>query len=48
MYGVRDFHMDSALHVMFTLNSDMNVLARLDAYMTNMKFPWESERGEPT
>ena len=26
----------------------MNVLSRFDAYMTNMKMPWESEKGEPT
>lgn len=25
----------------------MNVLTRVDAYMTNMKMPWESEGGEP-
>jgi hypothetical protein len=24
----------------------MNVLTRFDAYMTNMKMPWESEKGE--
>jgi hypothetical protein len=25
----------------------MNVMTRFDAYMTNMKMPWESEKGEP-
>jgi hypothetical protein len=30
------------------IDSDMNVLNRVDAYMSNMKLPWESERGEPT
>lgn len=34
--------------ILFTVHSDMNVLTRVDAYMTNMKLPWESERGEPT
>lgn len=24
----------------------MNLLTRVDAYMTNMKMPWESEKGE--
>lgn len=32
---------------MFIINSDMNVLTRLDAYMTNMKMPWEAEQGDP-
>lgn len=33
---------------MFVINSDTNVLTRLDAYMTNMKMPWESEAGGQT
>jgi hypothetical protein len=26
----------------------MNLLTRLDAYMTNMRFPWEYENGNET
>lgn len=28
---------------MFVLSGDMNVASRVDAYLTNMKFPWEKE-----
>ena len=31
---------------MFVVNSDCSVITRLDAYITNMKAPWESENGE--
>jgi hypothetical protein len=48
IHGVRDFCMDSSNRVMFIINSDMSVLNRLDAYMTNMKFPWENKKWEPT
>jgi len=44
---VRDFALDLVNGLLFTLHSDMNVLTRVDAYMTNMKMPWESEGGEP-
>ena len=29
---------------MFIINSDTNLLTRLDAYMTNMKLPWDNEQ----
>lgn len=28
---------------MFVLSGDMNVASRVDAYLTNMKMPWEKE-----
>lgn len=46
LHGVRDFSLDNENGLMFIVNSDMNVLTRVDAYMTNMKMPWESEKGE--
>jgi hypothetical protein len=47
IHGVRDFALDVVNGLLFIVNSDMNVLTRVDAYMTNMKMPWESEKGEP-
>lgn len=43
LHSVRDFNIDYTNHVMFIVNSDTNVFTRLDAYMSNMKMPWESE-----
>jgi hypothetical protein len=34
------------IKVLFVVNSEMSSLGRMDAYLSNMKFPWESERGE--
>ncbi|KAM3133073.1 WD repeat and FYVE domain-containing protein 2 [Paramecium bursaria] len=48
LYGVRDFIIAKEPGLLFVLNSDMSLLNRVDAYVTNMKMPWESERGEPT
>lgn len=31
------------IDVIFVLSSDMNVASRFDAYLTNMKMPWEKE-----
>jgi len=28
---------------LFALISDMNVASRMDAYLTNIKFPWEKD-----
>lgn len=28
------------------VNSEMSALGRMDAYLSNMKFPWQSEKGE--
>ena len=48
LYGVRDFVIAKEPSLLFVLNSDMSLLNRVDAYVTNMKMPWESEKGEPT
>ena len=29
--------------MIFAITSDMNVASRMDAYLTNMKMPWEKE-----
>lgn len=44
--GIRDVAI-SDQGVMFILSADMNVITRMDAYMNNMKMPWESELGDP-
>lgn len=31
---------------MFVITSDCSVMNRIDAYLTNMKAPWESEKGD--
>ena len=46
LHGVRDFQMDAP--AVFVIVADMSVIGRIDAYMTNMKFPWEAEQGDPT
>lgn len=47
IHGVRDFALDVMNGLLFIVSADMNVMTRIDAYMTNMKMPWESEKGEP-
>jgi hypothetical protein len=47
IHGVRDFALEVVNGLLFNVNSDMNVLTRVDAYMKNMKMPWESQKGEP-
>jgi len=32
--------------VLFIVDSEMSALGRMDAYLSNMKFPWQSERGD--
>ena len=48
LHGVRDLAICPEQGVMFIVNSDCSVITRLDAYITNMKAPWESENGEET
>ncbi|KAM3143094.1 hypothetical protein pb186bvf_004680 [Paramecium bursaria] len=43
IHGLRDFHFEKSQNVIFILSSDMNVASRFDAYLTNMKMPWEKE-----
>lgn len=45
MHGVRDFTLSNDLGVFFIVNSDYSMFNRLDAYLTNMKGPWEKENG---
>lgn len=40
--GVRVYY-PIIVDVLFVLSSDMNVASRFDAYLTNMKMPWEKE-----
>ncbi|EGR33250.1 PX domain protein [Ichthyophthirius multifiliis] len=44
IHGVRDFHYESNTGLLFVLCGDMNVASRMDAYLTNMKMPWEKEQ----
>lgn len=41
--NVPQFIFINLLGVIFALTSDMNVASRVDAYLTNMKMPWEKE-----
>lgn len=41
---MRDFFYEPDQGLLFTLCGDMNVASRLDAYLTNMKMPWEKEQ----
>lgn len=43
VHGVRDFLYEKNKGIMFILSGDMNVASRMDAYLTNMKMPWEKE-----
>ncbi|CAD8199045.1 unnamed protein product [Paramecium pentaurelia] len=43
IHGLRDFYIERSQNVIFVLSSDMNVASRVDAYLTNMKMPWEKE-----
>lgn len=45
LHGIRDFVLVND-DCFFVINSEMSALTRLDAYLTNMKLPWESEKGE--
>lgn len=40
--GIRDISI-SDQGVMFLLQADMSVLNRMDAYVNNMKMPWDTE-----
>ncbi|CAD8077014.1 unnamed protein product [Paramecium primaurelia] len=46
--GIRDFILNSECGLMFVLTSDCSVINRIDAYLTNRKGPWESEKDEVT
>ncbi|CAD8180472.1 unnamed protein product [Paramecium pentaurelia] len=46
--GIRDFILNSESGLMFVLTSDCSVINRIDAYLTNRKGPWESEKDEVT
>lgn len=41
--GIRDFIFNQEKGILFALVSDMNVASRVDAYLTNIKFPWEKD-----
>ena len=41
--GIRDFVFNQDKGILFALISDMNVASRVDAYLTNIKFPWEKD-----
>ena len=43
VHGVRDFIYEEKKGAVFILSGDMNVASRVDAYLTNMKMPWEKE-----
>jgi hypothetical protein len=43
VHGVRDFYYEDKKGAMFVLSADMNAASRVDAYLTNMKLPWEKE-----
>lgn len=40
MIKVYDKYNYFMIDIMFVLDSDMNVLTRVDAYLSNMKMPW--------
>lgn len=44
LHGIRDFGFMNEM--LFIVNSEMNALTRVDAYIQNMKLPWESEKGD--
>jgi len=46
LHGVADFSFCANLGVLFIVTSDYSIFNRLDAYLTNMKGPWEKENGE--
>lgn len=43
IYGVRDFLYLPNESLFFALISDMNVLSRMDSYISNIKLPWDRE-----
>ena len=42
-HGIRDLVVDYASNYMIVVGAEMNVLSRVDAYVANMKMPWEQE-----
>ncbi|CAD8078645.1 unnamed protein product [Paramecium primaurelia] len=46
LHGVRDFNLCIGQGILFVVNSDYSIFNRLDAYLTNMKGPWEKEDGQ--
>ncbi|CAD8170894.1 unnamed protein product [Paramecium octaurelia] len=44
--GVRDFILNTESGLMFVLSSNCSVINRIDAYLTNMKAPWEFKKDE--
>lgn len=43
IYGIRDVHIDPQDGLMIVVCGDMNLLTRMDAYVSNIKMPWEDE-----
>lgn len=41
--GVRDFYFLKEYSILFVVCCDMNITSRVDAYITNMNFPWEKK-----
>lgn len=46
--GYRDVMFFNNYKGMLLLLGDMNLLSRVDAYLTNFKFPWEGNTNELT
>jgi hypothetical protein len=42
-HGIRDLVIDYTSNYMIVVGAEMNVLSRVDAYVANMKMPWEQE-----
>ena len=44
--GIRDFFYFQEENMMFIACSDMNIVSRVDSYITNVNLPWEKSNGE--
>ena len=43
IYGIRDVHISPDDGLMIVVCGDMNILTRMDAFVSNMKMPWEDD-----
>lgn len=43
MHGIRDILIDGNLGFMFVVCAEMSVFNRVDAYVANLKMPWEEK-----
>ncbi|CAD8082335.1 unnamed protein product [Paramecium sonneborni] len=48
LHGIRDFNLCVGQGILYVVNSDYSIFNRLDAYLQNMKGPWEKEDGKQT